>query len=218
MAWWQNVRESLRKGKQGSANPQENVDALLRELGEQVTETETALANQTATASDLRRRAEDARDLAGKRKAQVIAALDAGQTDLARKALAEQTEYERRAEEALKLATDAEDVSRGLRNHVEELRLEQLNLQAKRDALVARGDVAGLDRQLADIKSGLDARARSFEALSDQTVRLEAEAAAHRAVADETFDGGQPTASGDASQADLDEKLKALQRQLGGGA
>ncbi|MDQ0188233.1 PspA/IM30 family protein [Alicyclobacillus cycloheptanicus] len=242
MDWLRRIRQSIDHGGKPE-DPQRVADALLRDLADQLSAAEAALANQLATVADLRERARQANELAAKRKVQAVAAMNEGQEDLARKALAERLACEQRAREAERLADEAEDVSRQLHSHIEALRLEQLKLQAERDGLVARGGVAVLDRKLADVKSGLDARARSFEALADRTARLEAEAAAHREVAERAWTAAQtPSAPPDAGEAprwsrgttptqapsaepgtpghpasgqDLDAQLEALRRQLG---
>lgn len=230
MNWVQRMRTVIR-GKSAGADPQAQVDLVLAQLNQQIHSAEAALLNHSATASELRSRADEASELAARRKTQAAAALQVGDESLARKALTDHELLKARAQTAISLAEGAEDQSRALRDHVAALRLEQLQLQSRRDDMVARGDVAELDRALADVMGGMDARARNFDALEEKTARLETEAAAHREVAEMVGDslsntmsndhGPRPasesssnSAPGERESHDIDDQLEALRKQL----
>lgn len=205
------------KGLVGShahqADPQRVADEVLLELQNKVEQAERAVVTHGASATELRSRATEAALLAARRKTQATVALKAGDDDLARRALLDCEELTRQAQEATRLAEAEEEQGRVLRAHVSALQLERLQLQARRNEAAARGDVALLDKSLADVVSGIDARSRSFDELEAQSTRLELEAAAHREVAKGTSASG-PQAPPSAPSSDLDEQLRELKQQL----
>ncbi|WDL96881.1 PspA/IM30 family protein [Alicyclobacillus sp. ALC3] len=208
MDWLERVKGIAGHGHK--SDPRAVADEVLRELQSKIEQAQQAVVTHSASAAELRSRATEATELASRRKLQATAALRSGDEELARRALADGEKLISQAEAANRLATAEEDQGRALRDQTSALQLELLQLQARRDESVARGDVALLDKSLADVVSGIDARARSFDELEAKSARLELEAAAHRAVATEAA-RAQDSATG---TSDLDEQLRALKEQL----
>lgn len=208
MDWLEKVKGLAGHGHK--SDPRTVADEVLCELQSKIEQAQQAVVTHSASAAELRSRATEAAELASRRKLQATAALKAGDEELARRALADGENLTVQAEAANRLAAAEEDQGRALRDHISALQLEHLQLQARRDEAVARGDVALLDKSLADVVSGIDARSRSFDELEAKSARLELEAAAHREVATEAA-RAQDGATG---PSDLDEQLRALKEQL----
>lgn len=211
VSWLRKLRERTEatvSQLSSTRNPRQEMDAVVDQLGQQVAEVQTQLAGYVATAHEFRQRWEDRAALAEKRGDEALAALQSGQDELARRALADQARLEVQAKESQQMWRQAEDTLQRLRAQLDELQLEQLRLQQQRDELVTRANTAELERQVADLKSGLDSRARSFEKMEDDVQHLEVQAQAHREVAN-----WQSTAKVE-DVAEVDARFEALRRQL----
>lgn len=211
MSWLRKLRErteaTVRQLNTGT-NPRTQMDEVVVELEQQIAQVQTQLAGYIATANQFRERFEENTSLAEKRQSEAVAALQSGQDALARRALDDQAHLEAQASESKRLWEQAEETIGHLRRHLDELQLEQLRLKEQRDQLVTRADSAELERQLADLKSGLDHRARSFEKMEEMVQNLEVTAEAHREVANWTKPAEENR------DAEVEARFEALRRQL----
>lgn len=210
MSWLRKLRERTESTvRQLNAQPdaRQQMDEIVNDLEQQIAEVQTQLAGYVATANQFREREKEYRALVEKRQSEALSAMQAGKDDLARRIVADQAQCEKQAEESRGLWQQAQTTIDSLNQHLDELTLEQLRLKERRDQLVARADSAQLERHMADLKSGLDRRARSFEKMEEAVQGLEVEAQAHREVAN--WDPPAKT-----KDDEVEARLEALRRQL----
>ncbi|MBX5437768.1 MAG: PspA/IM30 family protein [Alicyclobacillaceae bacterium] len=218
MVWFRKLRRQLQaaRAKAGAAedaaaSARRQADDLLEALRDEMDRLQVALAEQRRTAEQLRERWESDRRLADRRQEQALAALQQGDDEAARRAVRDGEVLERRAAAAEQLWRQAEDVQRQLADRLERLRLEYLDLQRRRDELVARADLAEWERHLADVQSGIDERAQALERLEALVLQRELQAQAHREVAGFGPEVAEPPDS------DIEARLEAVRRQLSEG-
>lgn len=211
VSWLKKLRErteaTVRQLNTG-ANPRTQMDAVIAELEQQIAQVQTQLAQYMGTANQFRERFEETTSLVEKRQSEAVAALQSGQDALARRALDDQAHLGAQSTEFKRLWEQADETIGHLRRHLDELQVEQLRLKEQRDQLVTRADSADLERQLADLKSGLDSRARSFEKMEEMVQNMEVTAKAHREVAN------WPQTPEDNRNKEVETRLEALRRQL----
>lgn len=211
MSWLRKLRERTEATvRQLNSKPdsRQQMDEIVTELEQQIAEVQTQLAGYVATANEFRERENEYMALVEKRQGEALAAMQAGKPDLARRILADQAHLENQTEESRRLWQQAQETISHLQRNLDDLQMEQLRLRERRDELVTRADSAELEQHMADLKSGLDGRARSFEQMEEKVQSLEVQAQAHREVANWT----EP--SKDSQEADVDARLEALRRQL----
>ncbi|GGJ10141.1 hypothetical protein GCM10010885_19130 [Alicyclobacillus cellulosilyticus] len=186
---------------------------------------EAACAEYAATAQRLRQMADDARERARRRQQDAATALAFGDEVRARAAVAEAVAEEQRAHTLSDEAAAAEARLHALRQDVERLRTELLSHRETVSQWSARAEAARLDTALADLASGIDPRARDFARLAAEVARLEAEAAAHREVAERACATSSPDTTGqgqddpadteERSKDEVERRLADLRQQLG---
>lgn len=159
-------------------DPVKMLDQFMREMASDIHEAETAVAKQMANEKMLHRKYEDAEKLVEKREAQAIKAIDAGNDELAKKALedkkrqASQMETLKQAWERAKADTD------DLRNKLQDMKNEYQEMNLKRDSLKARAESAKtktkINRTMSSI--GSDQSKQGFERMEEKVLQFEAEA------------------------------------------
>ncbi|MFC7393658.1 PspA/IM30 family protein [Scopulibacillus cellulosilyticus] len=159
-------------------DPVKMLDQFMREMAEDIREAETAVAKQMANEKIMYKKYNDAQKLAEKREQQAIKALEAGDEDLARRALQDKKQHESQAE-TLKTAWEGAkaDVSE-LKQKLQEMKNEYQEMDLKRDSLKARAESAKtktkINRAMSSI--GSDDSKRGFERMEEKVLRFEAEA------------------------------------------
>jgi phage shock protein A len=196
-------------------DPVKMLDQFMRDMAEDIREAETAVAKQMANEKMLHKKYTEAQKLVEKRQSQAIKALEAGDEDLARRALEDKKLHESQAatlkESWERAKADVEDLKHKLR----EMKAEYQEMELKRDSLKARAESAKtkvkINRSLSSI--GSDEAKSGFERMEEKVLRFEAEAetsedlrAANRSL-DEEFEKLEKNS--------VDEELERLKKQLG---
>ncbi|MEQ6390735.1 PspA/IM30 family protein [Bacillaceae bacterium S4-13-58] len=159
-------------------DPVKMLDQFMREMAEDIRESETAVAKLISNEKLLQRKYEDAEKLVQKREEQAIKALEAGNEDLARKALEDKKSQSAQAESFKESYTRAKADADTLRNKLDEMKNEYHEMQMKKDALKARAESAKtrtkMNRAMSSI--GDDKSRQGFERMEEKVMNLEAEA------------------------------------------
>lgn len=195
-------------------DPVKMLDQYMRDMGEDIREVETAVAKQIASEKMLQKRLEEAEKMVEKRKGQAIKALEAGNEDLARRALEDKKNHESTAASLKQSYERAKEDSNVLRSKLSEMKREYDEMNLKKDALKARAESAKtrtkMNRTLSSIDSG-DA-SDGFDRMEEKVMQFEAEAetsedlrSASRSLDDEFK----------ALDNNVDDELEALKKQLG---
>lgn len=159
-------------------DPVKMLDQFMRDMGDDIQEVESAVAKQIANEKMLKRKLDDAVTMIDKRQTQAKQAIEAGNDDLARRALQNKKEYVNQ-EEALREAWEhALEDTEQLKSKLHEMKSEYKQMQLKKDSLKARAETAKtktkLNRTMSSI--GNDASKQGFERMEEKVMQYEAEA------------------------------------------
>ncbi|MFD2654609.1 MULTISPECIES: PspA/IM30 family protein [Gracilibacillus] len=196
-------------------DPVKMLDQFMRDMESDIREVESAVAKQIANEKMLKRKTDDAQSLVEKRQAQAEKAIEAGNEDLARRALEDKNEQEAQANTLRESWERAKRDADQLREKLDEMKKEYQQMQLKKDSLKARAESAKtrtkMNRTMSSI--GNDASKQGFERMEEKVMQFEAEAdtsedlsSASKSLDDE-FE--------DLEKSDVDDELAALKKKLG---
>lgn len=159
-------------------DPLKMLDQFMRDMEEDIEEAEGAVAKQIANEKMLKRKANDAQVLVQKRQAQAEQAVEAGNDDLARRALEDKTENEKQLEVLNESWERAKSDSAEIKEKLDEMKKEYNQMRLKKDALKARAETAQtktkMNRTMSNI--GSDESRQGFERMEEKVLQFEAEA------------------------------------------
>lgn len=161
-------------------DPVKMLNQFLRDMEEDIAEAETAVAKQIAIEKKFKQQYEEAQEMVQKREEQALKALEAGNEDLARRALQDKKEHQARYNEMKAQFDTAKANADRLRNQLSEMKDEFSKLKNKKEVLVARAEAAKAQKQINQAMSGFgtDNAAKGFDRMSEKVLQLEAEAEA----------------------------------------
>ncbi len=196
-------------------DPVKMLDQFMREMEVDIREAESAVAKQMASEKLLEKKYQESEQMVMKREEQAIKALEAGNEDLARRALEDKKIHTEQAA-LLKTSYDQahQDVT-SLRTKLDEMKNEYQAMKLKKDTLKARAESAKtrtkMNRAMSSI--GSEHSRQGFERMEEKVLRFEAEAetsedlhASSRTLDDEFAS---------LNKSDVDDELEALKKRLG---
>ncbi|WP_010529251.1 PspA/IM30 family protein [Lentibacillus jeotgali] len=159
-------------------DPVKMLDQFMRDMAEDIREVETAVAKQIANEKKLKRKATDADSMVEKRQKQAEQAIEAGNEDLARRALQDKSDHEATAATLNESWERAKNDSEVLRSKLDEMKKEYQEMELKKDSLKARAESAKtrtkMNRTMSSI--GNDESKQGFERMEEKVMQFEAEA------------------------------------------
>ncbi|WP_066194930.1 MULTISPECIES: PspA/IM30 family protein [Gracilibacillus] len=159
-------------------DPVKMLDQFMRDMESDIREVEQAVAKQIANEKMLKRKSDDAQKLVEKRQTQAEQAIEAGNDDLARRALQDKNEQESQANTLRSSWERAKQDADQLRDKLDEMKKEYQDMQLKKDSLKARAESAQtrtkMNRTMSSI--GNDDSKRGFERMEEKVLQFEAEA------------------------------------------
>ncbi|GAQ19422.1 phage-shock protein [Oceanobacillus picturae] len=196
-------------------DPVKMLDQFMRDMAEDIREVEAAVAKQIANEKMLKRKANDAQAMVEKRQKQAEQAIEAGNDDLARRALEDKKDHEATATTLNESWERAEQDATSLRSKLDEMKKEYQEMKLKKDSLKARAESAKtrtkMNRTMSSI--GNDDSKRGFERMEEKVMQFEAEAEtsedmsqASRTLDDEFEDLGKN---------EVDDELAELKKKMG---
>ncbi|MFC4556693.1 PspA/IM30 family protein [Virgibacillus kekensis] len=196
-------------------DPVKMLDQFMRDMSEDIREVEAAVAKQIANEKMLKRKADDAQAMVEKRQKQAEQAIESGNDDLARRALADKGEHESQAtmmKESWERAKSDADV---LRNKLDEMKKEYQQMKLKKDSLKARAESAKtrtkMNRTMSSI--GNDESKQGFERMEEKVMQFEAEAETSEDLSQESRSLDDEFE--DLNKNDVDDELAALKKKMG---
>ncbi|WP_281885221.1 PspA/IM30 family protein [Paenibacillus sp. YYML68] len=161
-------------------DPVKMLNQFLRDMESDILEAESAVAKQIAIEKKFKQQYEETHEVVQKREEQALKALEAGNDDLARRALQDKKEQQKRYEELKSQYDTAKANADRLRAQLSEMKEEYGKLKNKKELLVARAEAAKAQKQINQAMSGFgtDNAARGFDRMSEKVLQLEAEAEA----------------------------------------
>jgi phage shock protein A len=161
-------------------DPVKMLTQFLRDMEQDITEAEVAVAKQIAVEKKFKQQVEEAEEMVTKREEQAMRALEQNNEDLARRALQDKKEHQIRFDEMKKQHDVSKVNADRLRSQLSEMKDEFTKMKNKKDLLVARAEAAQAQKQINQAMSGFgtDNAAKGFDRMSEKVLQMEAEAEA----------------------------------------
>jgi len=199
-------------------DPVKMLDQFLRDMGEDIHEAEAAVAKQIANEKMLKRKVNDAQAMVDRRQEQAEKAVEAGDDELARRALEDRQEQEKTLESLTASWERASKDVATLREKLDEMKREYQEMKLKKDSLKARAESAKtrtkMNRTMSSI-SGDESR-QGFERMEEKVLRFEAEAETSEDLSEATRTLDDEFRDFDLESTDsVDEELRELKEKLG---
>ncbi|MBM7572868.1 PspA/IM30 family protein [Aquibacillus albus] len=196
-------------------DPVKMLDQFMRDMESDIREVESSVAKQIANEKMLKRKYDDAQALVDKRQKQAEQAIEAGNEDLARRALEDKANQAQQADSLKESWERAKSDSDTLRTKLDEMKKEYQDMKLKKDSLKARAESAKtrtkINRTMSSI--GNDESKQGFDRMEEKVLHYEAEAdtsedlsAASRTLDDE-FE--------ELEKNGVDDELAALKKKMG---
>lgn len=196
-------------------DPVKMLDQFMRDMAEDIREAETAVAKQIANEKMLKRKYDDAQALVEKRQKQAEQAIEAGNEDLARRALEDKKDHEMNAVSLKESWERTKADADALREKLDEMKKEYQQMQLKKDSLKARAESAKARTKMNRSLSSMDDNQskRGFERMEEKVLRYEAEADTSEDLshASKTLDDEFK----DLEKSSVDSELEELKKKLG---
>ncbi|HLS08236.1 PspA/IM30 family protein [Lentibacillus sp.] len=198
-------------------DPVKMLDQFIRDMESDIREVESAVAKQIANEKMLKRKADDAQAKVEKRQKQAEQAVEAGDDDLAKRALEDKAEQEKQAELLQTSWEQASKDSQELRTKLDEMKKEYKQMKLKKDSLQARAESAKtkakMNRTMSTISS--DESKKGFERMEEKVLQYEAEADTSDDLSYETRSLDEEFDKLNNDQSEVDDELKELKKKLG---
>lgn len=197
-------------------DPVKMLDQFMREMEADIREAESAVAKQIANEKMLKRKADDAEALVNKRQEQAEKAIEAGNEDLARRALEDKKNQQQQATVLKESWERASQDASALRSKLDEMKHEYQEMKLKKDSLKARAESAKtrtkMNRSMSSISN--DESKRGFERMEEKVMRYEAEAETSEDLSSESRSLDDEFEQLEKSSG-VDDELAALKKKMG---
>lgn len=201
-------------------DPVKVIDQVLRELDEDIEKVTAAVTTQMAVEKRFARELQETEELITRRDAQARQALQSGNEELAREALADkQTHISKR--DSLKVSHDkAAATSNKLRAQLDTMKAKVTEMKSQRSALIASAEAAKAQKQINQTMAGVGSNnlAATFDRMEEKIKQMhdEADAAHELANADKSLDAKFAEAFKDTKKVAVEDELAALKAELEG--
>ncbi|QTN00075.1 PspA/IM30 family protein [Sediminibacillus dalangtanensis] len=209
------VNSELNSMLDKAEDPVKMLEQFMRDMESDIREVESSVAKQIANEKMLKRKYDDAQALVDKRQGQAEQAIEAGNEDLARRALEDKKDQQEQADTLKESWDRAKNDSQVLRDKLDEMKKEYQQMKLKKDSLKARAESAKtrtkMNRTMSSI--GSDDSKRGFERMEEKVLQFEAEAdtsddlSASSKSLDDEFESLEKSG--------VDDELTALKKKLG---
>ncbi|MGG3891803.1 PspA/IM30 family protein [Metabacillus fastidiosus] len=196
-------------------DPVKMLDQFMREMEADIREAEAAVAKQIANEKMLERKYEDAKKMVEKRQQQAMTAVEAGNDDLAKRALEDKKIHSQTADTLKESFDRAKLDSTTLRKKLDEMKAEYHEMKLKKDTLKARAESAKTRTKINRTMSGIggDESKRGFERMEEKVLQYEAEAETSEDMRSSNRSLDDEFAA--LEKNDVDDELAALKREMG---
>lgn len=215
------IRANLNALLDQAEDPEKVIRQLLIDMNNQLLQVKTQVAASIADEKRLWQRYQDAKERAEDWERKAELAVDKGDDELAKEALARRNSYQQSAEGFYQQWQDQKAQVEQLKDALRQLEQKIQDAEAKRDLLIARSRRAKAETQIRETLAGIgtSSAAAEFERLEDRISQQEARAKAAAELEGETLEARFAALE---QESDLDRDLAALKArraaQLGAGA
>lgn len=194
-------------------DPIKMLDQFMREMEADIREVESSVVKQIANEKFLQKKVNDSNSMMTKREEQAIKALEAGNEDLARRALEDKKIHFEQVSSLQESHTRAKQDASVLRSKLDEMKNEYNQMKLKKDSLKARAESAQVRTKMNRTMSGIGGNEsrNGFDRMEEKVLHFEAEAetsedmrSSNRSLDDEfkSLDSG------------VDDELAALKKRM----
>ena len=171
-----NVNDALDKME----DPEKMIKQMVVEMQEAIAKATSGLATAMAQEKKLERDYKQNMNAAQNWEQKAMQALNAGNEDLARKALAKKAEAENQANTYKQMYEQASQTTQKLKNQVDQLKQKLNEARLKESTLIARSQAANAQKQIAKQVGNLDMGSSfsKFDKWEEKILKKEAEAEA----------------------------------------
>lgn len=209
------VNSELNSMLDKAEDPVKMLDQFMRDMENDIREAESAVAKQIANEKMLKRKFDDAQALVDKRMKQAEQAIEAGNEDLARRALEDKNSQQEQAEQLQASWEKAKSDADSLREKLDEMKKEYQQMKLKKDSLKARAESAKTRTKMNRTMSGIggDESRKGFERMEEKVLQHEAEAETSEDMSqdsrslDDEFEALEKNG--------VDDELAALKKKMG---
>lgn len=175
------VMATIHEGLDKIEDPMVMLNQYLREMESECAKAKHAVIKQQILERSFAAQMDEMQKMAGKRKGQAQLALDAGEEDLARKAVAEMKHYEAKAAQYREFHEKAAEQVRELKEQVSMLEEKIQTLKDKKYALLARANAARAKEHIYASINRIDSESsfREFQRLEERIMEMEIKANAY---------------------------------------
>ncbi|MFD1675070.1 PspA/IM30 family protein [Alicyclobacillus fodiniaquatilis] len=207
-----NIHSALDKAE----DPVKMCDQYLREMEDEIEKAVEAVSLQTASKLTLEKKYQAL--LAQVQKFQTYAeqAVEQENDELAKKALLSKNKYQQQADELKPQVDSVVAATANLNARLHEMRENFDEMKSKRNLLVARAEAAKAQKHINMTMNGIGGgvAAKGFDRMETAVNRLEAEAEAHRSLAEQEEDPFKALMEQKRDMV-VDSELEALKKKLG---
>ena len=194
-------------------DPEKMVKQIILDLQKEVSNATTALGKAKASERIAKRQYDDAVKTSADWEMKAKAALNAGEVDLAKKALSNKV----KADESVKQYEQIAAQTAQLQEQVETLKSKLDEAKSRQAMLIARSQMAKTQKNLAQSVGGLDSSSAmdKFNRMEEKVTRQEAEAEAFAEIAGSSSTQDEKTFAELQHDMDVDAELQRLMAEMG---
>lgn len=169
------ISATINEGLDQIENPRVMLNQYLRNMEDELAKAKHSVVKQQSLEQGFGRKRDDARQMAQKRNHQAQLAFDAGEEELARKALAEMKHYEAKAGQYEELRQKATAQVLELKEQLAQLEEKFQTLKDKKYALIARANAVKAKEHMMASMNRIDSESsfKEFQRLEDRIAEME---------------------------------------------
>ena len=198
-------------------DPEKMVKQIILDLQKEVSKATQALGKAMASERIAKRQYEDAVKTSSDWEMKAKAALNAGEVDLAKKALSNKVKADENVKQYQQMYEQISAQTAQLREQVEALKSKLDEAKSRQAMLIARSQMAKTQKNLAQSVGGMDASSAldKFNRMEEKVTRQEAEAQAFSVMAGVTGSAEEKSFEQLQHDMDVDAELQRLMAEMG---
>lgn len=200
-------------------DPEKMVKQIIIDMQKELKKSTEALGKAKTSERLAKRQYEDAMKVSAEWESKAKSALQAGDTELAKKALAKKVKADEDVANYKEMYDTISTQTEAIENQVEAVKAKLDEAKSRQAMLIARSQMADTKKNLAQSLGGMDSSSSSekFDRMEDKIIRKEAEADAFADIAG-TDSGNDDSDEFEKLQTDskVDAELQRLMAEMGG--
>ena len=198
-------------------DPEKMVKQIIMDMDQELQKSTAALGKAVASERMAEKKLNDATKKAADWEAKARAALAAGNTDLAKRALSQKVKADEEVSTYREMYETISSQTETIRTQVETLKAKMSEAKSRQAMLIARSQMAETQKQLAQSIGGIDTSSsfEKFNRMEQKVMEKEAEAEAFSQMAGATSQKDYETFEQLQTDAKVDSELQRLMAELG---